>query len=132
MSDTTNKSSARKTVMVGCKLPNGLHLQLRKKIADAPAGGIGTVFQPVGDRVTLNGRNSSKVIGGYGLTEVDADFMAEWMKQNEGFAPVVKNMIFIQPTPDRASDQATEQAAVPGASEPMSQTAPGIQPADAS
>ncbi|HEV7214161.1 MAG TPA: hypothetical protein VGP33_03475 [Chloroflexota bacterium] len=130
MSDTASKSSSRKTVMVGCKLPNGLRLQLRKKLADAPAGGIGSVYQPVGDPVTLAGRNSSRVIGGYGLTEVDADFMAEWMKQNEGYSPIVKGMIFVQSTPDRAADQAKEQEAVKGVSEPMSQTAPGIKPAE--
>jgi len=45
-----------KTILVGCKLPNGLTV-------------YGTQKQPI----TLNGMNTCMIMGGYGVTHVDAD-----------------------------------------------------------
>lgn len=65
------------TVTVGCKLPNGLHLDLGET------------------RVTVRGTNSAKVVGGHGITEnVDASFFAAWMDKNKELAFVKNGAIF--------------------------------------
>ncbi len=62
------------TVTVGCKLPNGLHLELG-----------GQRF------ATLRGTNAAEIVGGHGITrDVDADLFAGWMEQNKDL-PMVKN-----------------------------------------
>ncbi len=64
---------AKSTVVVGCKLPHGLHLDLN------------------GKRVTLAGLNSTEIIGGHGITHgVDKDFFDNWMVLNASH-PAVKN-----------------------------------------
>jgi len=86
------------TVTVACKLPSGLVLQLfRMEDHDEPlmSGGFRTVQRAVplnGKQVKLNGsaRRHNKdadhtIVAGAGLTyNVDADFFAEWQKQNAG------------------------------------------------
>ncbi|HKJ95379.1 MAG TPA: hypothetical protein VKA32_07100 [Gammaproteobacteria bacterium] len=65
------------TVTVGCKLPNGLHIDYQ------------------GKRVTLNGSHSNSIIGGHGLTQgVDRDWFNAWLKDYAEFAPVKKGLIF--------------------------------------
>ena len=129
--------SKRLTVTVGCKLPHGLVITLQKTRKDAPIGGgpnAGgepvTTYFPVGEQITLNGTNSSNVIGGYGLTDVDAEFMREWMKQNADFPPVMNGLIFYQDKADKAADQAREMSDVQNGMEPLnpSKPAPGIVP----
>ena len=70
-------------VTVGCKLPNGLHLDLKDKSGDAV-------------RVTLNGSNASRIFGGYGLTEnVSAEFMTRWLGKNAKHPAVINKQIFV-------------------------------------
>ncbi|UCL84503.1 hypothetical protein [Pseudomonas sp. HS-18] len=66
------------TVIVGCKLPHGIHAELAGKV------------------VTLNGSNGSAIIGGFGITrDVDKDFMDNWLKA-EAKNPIVANgLVFI-------------------------------------
>lgn len=81
-------------VTVGCKLPNGLHIDVQ------------------GKRATLNGANSSRIVGGYGLTQVDKDFWDAWVKDYAD-SPLVKNhMVFAQGTESSAVSKAGEQADV--------------------
>ena len=89
MSGTTTKTSS--PVAIGCKLPNGLVLRFR----DRP-----------GIEYTLNGANASRVIGGYGITTIPADFWEEWKKVHAGFPPLAKGLIFEQVTVAKAEDQA--------------------------
>jgi len=64
-------------VTVGCKLPNGIILELD------------------GKRVTLNGVNSSEIIGGHGLTHgVDKEFMDVWLERNKDLSIVKGSFIF--------------------------------------
>lgn len=95
------------TVNVGCKLPNGLHLDHQ------------------GVRVTLNGANSSRLIGGYGLTEVDKDFFDAWSAAYKDFGPLVNGEIFAQSTAKNAEAQAKEQATVASGFERINPEAPG-------
>lgn len=82
------------TVTVGCKIPNGLHLDHQ------------------GKRVTLNGSNSSSVIGGHGLTRgVDRDWFMSWLKEHMDFAPVKKGLIFAHEDANKTHAEAQEKKA---------------------
>ena len=112
---STTKAAGNNTVVVGCKLPHGILLQLDKLIETKGTDGktVETKAIRIGDKYTLNGANSSKVIGGYGITRnIPADFFEEWMKQNADFQPVKAGLIFRQDSLDKAEDQAEEQTAV--------------------
>lgn len=84
------KNTKSKTVTVGCKLPNGLILELN------------------GQTVEVNGSTSSRVIGGHGITyDVDAEFFDAWMEANEDRAMVRNGFIFAH---DKAADTKAEAA----------------------
>ncbi|EIZ9495688.1 hypothetical protein ACM92Y_002149 [Cronobacter malonaticus] len=103
------------TIVVGCKLPNGL------------------VVEQDGYTVTLNGANSSNVVGGYGLTEgVDKDAFEKWMEVHKN-QPYVKNeLVFAQAKANSAQSKANENASVKSGLEglPQDKPAPGIEKAD--
>lgn len=85
------------TVTVGCKLPNGLLLELGKR----------------GDEkyrsVTLKGANSSAIVGGYGITEgVDKDFMDAWLKKHQWLPAVRKGLVFVEDSVANAQAHAVE------------------------
>ena len=76
------------TVNVGCKLPNGIILEL------------GEVRQ------LIKGANSSNIIGGHGITEgVDKEFFDAWMLKNEELSFVKGGFIFAH---EKASNTAAE------------------------
>jgi|WetSurMetagenome_2_1015567.scaffolds.fasta_scaffold1848434_1 hypothetical protein len=72
-------------VIIGCRLPNGLTLELPGK-----------------PPVVLNGQNSAQAgrpiillsEDDCGYTEVDADFWQAWKAAYKGFAPLESNAIF--------------------------------------
>ncbi|EJK9924938.1 hypothetical protein AGJ01_004261 [Cronobacter sakazakii] len=103
------------TIVVGCKLPNGL------------------VAEQEGYTVTLNGANSSNVVGGYGLTEgVDKDAFEKWLEVHKN-QPYVKNeLVFAQAKANSAQSKATKNASVKSGLEglPQDNPAPGIEKAD--
>lgn len=78
------------TVIVGCKLPNGL-------ILESP-------IDPT-IKVELNGINREIIAGsGYGSTEVDAEFWKLWESQNKEFPPYKSQAIFVaRSAPDIAA-----------------------------
>lgn len=88
-------------VTVGCKLPNGLHLDLQ------------------GKRVTLNGANSSRIVGGYGLTPVDKEFWEAWAKDYADSPLLLNGLVFAQGSDARATAKAGEQAEVKSGFEPL-------------
>lgn len=81
-------------VTVGCKLPNGLHLDVQ------------------GKRATLNGANSSRIVGGYGLTQVDKDLWDAWVKAYADSTLVKNHLVFAQGTDASAASKAEEQSEV--------------------
>lgn len=87
-----------KTVVVGCKLPNGLIIE------------VGSPGEDNYWRVQLKGSNAANIIGGYGITEnVDEDNFAKWLKKH-AFMPAVKNgLIFVHGTVESARDIALER-----------------------
>lgn len=94
------------TVTVGCKLPHGL------------------ILKTGGKSVTINGANSSKIVGGYGLTVVDKDFFDAWKTEFAQFAPLKNYLIFVQEKPAAAEAQAKEQAEVKSGLERLSREKP--------
>lgn len=104
------------TVTVGCKLPNGIVLEVDGA-------------QPV----VLNGANSSNVIGGYGLTEnVDKAMFDKWLDLHKDQAYVKNELVFAQAKTNSAEAKAKENADVATGLEglPQDKPAPGIEKAD--
>jgi len=127
---------ARNTVWVECKLPNGIVLY-REKDAKAPTGQKVRAeveklaldengrIKTTANVVRLNGANSSRVIGGHGLTEVPADFWEEWLATHQDFEPLKNGMIKAQPTRERAAAQALDEQKMPTGFEPIDPNKPG-------
>lgn len=94
------------TVSVGCKLPHGAHLQLFQTV-ETPAGKIN---KPISERVTINGANSSNVIGGHGVTHnVDSEFFTKWLEANKESVIVKKGLIFAHEKTASVESQAKEK-----------------------
>lgn len=94
-------------VTVGCKLPNGLLIDVDGKV------------------VHLLGANSSNVIGGYGLTEnVDKDYFEKWLKQHANQRYVKGEMVFAQAKMNSAQSKASENASVKTGLEGLPQDKP--------
>lgn len=94
-------------VTVGCKLPNGLLIDVGGKV------------------VHILGANSSNVIGGYGLTEnVDKEFFETWLKEHAS-QPYVKNeLVFAQAKTNSAQSKANENAGIKTGLEGLPQDKP--------
>ena len=84
------KPESRNTISVGCKLPHGMHLDIRKD------------GQPI-HRFTLKGINSLTagaimrvaVREGFAINEnVPKEFFEEWMRLNKNHPAVKNNLIF--------------------------------------
>lgn len=81
-----------KTVVIGCKIPNGITIR-----------GAGKQF-------TLNGANQSNVIGGYGITEdVPAEVWEDYAKAHAKSPAIVNELIFAQKDTRSARDAAKER-----------------------
>lgn len=80
------------TVTVGCKLPNGLIIEVTDK------------------KVTLNGANSSELIGGHGLTEVDKDLWEAWYAVNKELTFVKNGFVFANGKEVDAKAQAKDRS----------------------
>jgi len=104
------------TVIVGCKLPNGLHAELGGKV------------------VTLAGSNSSSIIGGFGITrDVDKDFIEGWLKA-EAKNPIVANgLVFIAGSEREAEKAVAEREREANGFEGIDPKKPGkdLKPAEA-
>jgi|HubBroStandDraft_1064217.scaffolds.fasta_scaffold66269_2 hypothetical protein len=117
-----NRRGAKEQVMVGCKLPHGLTIQLNRKTVNDEGK---TIWQPFGKKVTLAGRNASQIVGGFGMTSVDADFWDAWVEQNPTFRALENGLLFAEPRRDRAMDRAIDQKEAKSGSEPIDPDKPG-------
>lgn len=100
------------TVTVGCKLANGIILELN------------------GKKVHIKGANASSVIGGHGITEnVDKDFMDAWLaKPEHKELSFVKNgFLFVHAKADSVAAEAKEKAAEKTGQEPLPQLEEGSE-----
>lgn len=103
------------TVTVGCTLPNGLILHVRrddepKKVGTAGNGNPLFADNPVVKEVFINGANREFIAGtGVGMTEVDADFWARWKKQHTWFPALKSGAVFAIDQTDAASKMSASQ-----------------------
>lgn len=128
-------------VLVGCKAPNGLILNLDsyEKIAGSQNNAVRRIFGKT--VVTLKGwafevgkvPDPTETTGGYRLTPVDADFWDEWFKRNAESSLIHDRIILPPPPRAKAVDanvQAREHYTVPKMFAPVSPSAvPGIEAA---
>ena len=135
MTEQTTIAKGVKHVTVACKHPNGILLRLfklEKGHEPVMGGGIKEIKVPVqvGDTIRINGNRkprdagedtvTQEIAGGYGLTHgVDAEFFAEWMKQNSDHPMVKNNLIFASPSGTDATAQAKEQKDLRSGLEPL-------------
>lgn len=102
-----DKANSTKMVVVGCKLPNGIILELGKRNTEGHKS------------VRLRGSNTTRVIGGFGLTDVSEDFMTAWLKKNARLSFVKRGLIFIQGDQDRATAHALHHSELKTGLEPL-------------
>jgi len=96
-------------VTVGCKLPNGLHLDF------AEPG------KPL-RRVSIRGSNSSRVIGGFGITEgVPSEYFEDWMAKHQELPAVANGLIFAMEKSESTVAKSKEYAGLKNGLEPMLQ-----------
>lgn len=111
-----------KTVTIGCRLPNGLILEIAGK-----------------GQVELAGQRQAQARSpiillsedDYGVTQVDADFWEAWKKQvGPDFAPLRSQAIFEAVDDKSVKARVRELAKEKTGHEPMSQDAKGIEKAE--
>lgn len=90
------------TVSVGCKLPNGIVMELGEK------------------RQVLNGANSSVLIGGHGITEnVDKEFFDAWAAKNKDLSFVKGGFVFAHEKAANVSAEAKDRSKQKTGLEPL-------------
>jgi len=113
-------ATSRDVVCVGCKLPHGMHLDIREH------------GQPV-ERVTLKGINSlyagqiirPAVRGGFAVTEnVPKQFFEYWMKLNSKHPAVMNGLIFEHKQLASVQAMAEEREALDHGFNPIDPSAP--------
>lgn len=101
-----------RTVLVGCRIPNGLQIQLRSEDGVNVLGEArlkGSVDPGTPDMPGINAPRSS----GIGLTTVDADFweaFVDWAEKNK-YAPFVRGYIFAASKEENLLAEAKEKTA---------------------
>lgn len=112
-----------KTVKVACRLPSGLVIQHPR----------------TEERILLNGANTHAGISPivpifqaemYGVTEVDAEFWAEWVAAHKDFQPLVSQAIFAMADQVSIESKIKELEKVKTGFEGLDQTSGSIKKAD--
>lgn len=116
----TAPPSSRNVITVGCKLPHGIHLDIRT---------AGEAVQ----RVTLKGTNSltagaiirPSMIGGYAITEnVPKEFFEHWMEKHKEHPAVKNNLIFAHIQVASVKDMAEERNEISNGLDPINPAKP--------
>jgi hypothetical protein len=125
------------TVTVACKLPNGLILRLfeMQRTEELVMGGgvreVDKAFLTDHEPVVLKGcaapfGSPIVTIGGYALTQnVDAQYFAEWLRQNSDSDIVRNRLVFAQATRDHVEGMAAEQEEVKSGLHPLTKSEDG-------
>jgi hypothetical protein len=105
-----------KTVIIGCKLPNGL-------VIEHP-------LDPT-QKVELAGLNKALIIGAeYATTEVDGELWETFEALHKEFGPLKSGAIFVAKTRDDAKAKAKELSKEKTGFEKMPQEVGDLKPAD--
>lgn len=102
-----SRANSTRMIWVGCKLPNGLLCEM------------GSRDDENYHSVRLNGANDSRVIGGYGLTQVPEDFWNAWVKKHARLDFIKKAHVFVEGSRESAEAHAEEAAEVKTGLEPL-------------
>ena len=98
MAADVSQAKTRNRVTVGCKMSNGF----TARVYDFTTNEHGQkVSMPISDPVTFAGANKASVKGGFGFTDVDADFWDAWLKQAKNHPAIKNGLIFAH---DRRQD----------------------------
>lgn len=111
---------SKNTILIGCRLPSGILLELAN----------GKQVELAGQRQTQE--RSSVIIltpDDYGVTEVEADFWEQWKKEFAGFQPLATGAIFEAKDDKDAKAIAKELRDEKTGHEGVSQTDRNIKPA---
>lgn len=136
---TAELPASARTVIVCCKVPNGMRLQLQKETqvrepkADRSGYEIATYMTPTGRPIFVNGPaypvgtppdgfpRQPEIEGGYALTfGIPREFWDKWLKQNEKASYVESNMIFACASVDDAKAKGRENEKRLSGLEPLS------------
>lgn len=130
------------TVTVACKLPNGIILQLFDMVEqeEVTLAGARTIRKamPNFDREPVHIKGCSSplgspilLVGGYALTYgVDAQFLAEWMRQHADSDILKSRLLFAHEARDYVEDKAKEQRELLSGLQPMRKSEDGGDPRD--
>lgn len=115
-----DKANSTKMMTIGCKLPNGLIMEL------------GKVGEEHYRQIRLKGTNDAAIVGGYGLTQVSEEAWTTWYKKNKGLKFVRDGFVFAHGTEADAKDHAKDNAAMRTGFEPLDPnkglaSAPGVE-----
>ena len=123
---------SNKTVIVACKVPNGVILKVWRFEDDEEAvlgGGKRTFKRPVqdgpsyelkGPAAPVRGRPQAPVAGGYALNKgIPLEFWQKWLEQYKDSALVVNKMVFAAEKPDRIIAEARDNRDVRSNMEPL-------------
>ena len=136
---------AVETVTVCCKMPNGLMAEVADVTFEDIAGSkVATKqniqkmhFRGVAEqrRLERDGTvigETAHIIGGYGMTQVSAEFWERWWAENADpsrggkathcYAPIAAGLIWAKPKPSDAKAKAKEMAGVRSGLEPIKPT----------
>lgn len=110
-------NDAPKFVTVGCKLPNGLYLDLREE--------NGVIRQ----RYRANGFNHPNAIAGFGLTKIPKDHWDEWVTVNAELDAVKNGVIFAHEKAKNTKAQAKDTQNIKAGAERLNPDVPlkGVQ-----
>ncbi len=140
-------SRAVDTVIVGCKLPNGLLLQnfvMEEYQEQVMGGGTRTAKRAVrleetyrvcGSSIDLAkmalGEVPNLIIGGYGITSgIPREFWEEWLRTNARSDIVKNGLIYAESSDAKARKRAVEGAKLRTGLEPINPDAPNTAAAD--
>lgn len=101
-------------VVIGCKLPNGIYMQVGEKTQ------------------VINGFNASIVEGGHGITyDVPKDLWEAWLAENKNRDLVKNGFIFAHGKDKDTKEEAKEKKENKSKTEPLEQkSGEGVAPAD--
>lgn len=114
---------AKETVLIGCRLPHGLTLEVREPMS--PEGQPGEIITSA----KINGMNSSKIIGAtYVTTSINAELWETWKKERPNYPALKNGAIFEANTEDQAAYKGKQLAKERTGFEAIKQDEAGVKP----